>query len=90
MTDMVPSAVYVLCLATSVVCTVLVLRGYLTTRSKLLLWTAVSFGFLALNNLALVADKLIFPDLYLTPFRQVTAGAALVVLLYGFVWETEQ
>lgn len=90
MTDVAPAAVYLLCLATSIVCAGLLLRGYLGTRSKLLLWTAVSFGFLALNNLGLVADKLLFPDLYLTPFRQVTAGLALGVLLYGFVWETEQ
>ncbi|MCR5878545.1 DUF5985 family protein [Phenylobacterium sp. J367] len=90
MNDWAPTAVYLLCLATSVVCAWLLFRAYGRSRTKLLLWTAVAFAFLALNNLFLVADKLIFPDVYLTPARQLTSGLALAVLLYGFVWETEQ
>ena len=84
-----PTAVYFLCLLTSVVCAGLLLRSYLRARSRLLLWTAVSFGFLALNNLALVADMVIFPSVDLWIWRQVAAFLALGVLLYGFIWEVE-
>lgn len=84
------TAVYVLCLATSLVCAGLLFRAWHRTRARLLFWTATSFGFIALNNLFLVADMVLFPDVYLTPLRQVTSVAALCVLLYGFVWETEQ
>ncbi|HEY8614874.1 DUF5985 family protein [Phenylobacterium sp.] len=90
MSDWAPAAVYLLCLATSVVCAVLLFRAWRRSRSRLLLWTAASFGFLAVNNLFLVADMVVFPDVYLTPARQLSSGLALAVLLYGFVWETEQ
>lgn len=83
-------AVYLLCLATSALCAGLLLRAYLRTRTKLLLWTAASFGLLALNNVFLVADMVIFPgpDVYLVPYRQVSTALALAVLLYGFIMET--
>ena len=87
---MIATAVYLLCLVTSCVCAGLLLRAWMRTRARLLLWTAVSFVFLALNNLALVADMVVFPDIYLTPVRQVTALLAVAVLLYGFIWEAEQ
>jgi hypothetical protein len=90
MTEYLPDLVYGLCLLTCVVCAVQLTRAWLRTRSKLLLYTAISFGFLSLNNLFLVADMVLFPDAYLTPFRQASAGLALGVLLYGFIWETEQ
>lgn len=90
MSGFAPTAVYLLCLATSCLCAGLLLRAYWRSRSKLLLWTAVSFVFLALNNLCLVADMVVFPDVYLTPLRQLTAGLAIGVLLYGFIWEAER
>lgn len=90
MSGFAPTAVYLLCLATSSVCAGLLLRAYVRTRTKLLLWTSLSFVFLTLNNLCLVADMVIFPDVYLTPLRQVTAMLAIGVLLYGFIWEVER
>jgi hypothetical protein len=84
-----PTAVYLLCLLTSSVCAALLTRAYLRDRSRLLLWTAASFVFLALNNLALVADMVIFPAVDLWIWRQVAALIAMGVLLYGFIWEVE-
>lgn len=84
------SAVYLLCLLTSVVCAVLLLRAWRSGRSRLILWTAVSFGFLALANLMLVADRVLFPEVYLTPVRQAASAVALVVLLYAFIWEADR
>jgi hypothetical protein len=84
-----PTAVYLLCLLTSIVCAVLLLRGYFRERSRLLLWTAASFVFLSLNNLALVGDLILFPDVPLWIWRQISGAAALGVLLYGFIWEIE-
>lgn len=85
-----PTAVYMLCLITSIACAALLLRAWRGNGTKLLLWTAISFVFLSFNNLVLVADKVLFPDTYLTPLRQLTAALALGVLLYGFIWEAEQ
>ncbi len=85
-----PTAVYLLCLITSAVCAVLLARAWRANRSRLLLWTAISFALLAVNNLFLVADLVWLPDVYLLPYRRITAFAALGVLLYGFVWETDR
>lgn len=85
-----PTAVYFLCLATSVVCAGLLLRAFFASRSKLLLWTALAFVFLALNNLFLVGDIVVFPSLDLWPLRQTASVAAIAVLIYAFIWETER
>lgn len=82
------ASVYLLCLATSVVCALLVARAWRRTGSRLLLWTALSFAFLALNNLMVVADMVVFPGIDFWIWRQASAGAALCVLLYGFIGET--
>jgi hypothetical protein len=51
---------------------------------------AAGFVFLALNNLALVADMVVFPSVDLWIWRQLPAAVALGVLLYGFVWEMDR
>jgi hypothetical protein len=80
-------AIYLLCLATSLACAGLLGRAYLRARTPFLLWTSISFGFFALNNLLLVTDMLVFTDTDLTFWRQGTAGLAVASLLYGFIWE---
>lgn len=82
-----PALIYGLCLAASAGCAGLLARAYLRTHTRLLLWTAVSFGFFALNNMILVVDMLVLPDQDLWIWRQLAAGVGLIVLLVGFVWE---
>lgn len=84
-----PALVYLLCLAASLVCTLLLFRAYRRSRVKLLLWTALCFVGLALNNLFLALDMLVIPDISLLPLRQAASVAAIVVLLYGFIWEAD-
>jgi hypothetical protein len=90
MTPIAPTAVYLLCLITSVICAALLLRAWRASRMRLLLWTALSFGLLALNNLALVVDLVLLPDVDLWLWRQAAVALALGVLLYGFIWESER
>ncbi|MBS0298074.1 MAG: hypothetical protein JSR45_17370 [Proteobacteria bacterium] len=73
---------------TSLACAFLLARAWRRTRTALLLWTAACFGLLAINNVLLVIDLLIFPQNDLSLARQVTALGAVGVLLYGFVRET--
>ena len=89
-TAIVPATIYVLCMATSAICAVLLAQAYVRTRSQLLLWTALSFSFLALNNLFLVLDMLVFMKADLWPLRAISFQAALLILLYGFVWEADR
>jgi hypothetical protein len=75
----------------SMICAGLLARAWRASRSRLLLWTAVSFGFLALNNLLLVADLVVFiTQVNLLPYRQASAGLAVATLLYGFIWEVDE
>jgi hypothetical protein len=87
-----PTAVYILCFLTSAACAWLLGRSYLANRTRLLLWSSVCFIFLALNNLALVLDLVVWPspevDLRLP--RLLLALAAAVSLIWGFVWEVEE
>ena len=89
MTEVGAAAVYSLCLLASAICAGLLIRAWRLSRSRLLLWTAASFVLLALNNLMLVADMVVFPDAYLWPWRQAASLLAVGVLLYGFISETE-
>jgi hypothetical protein len=86
--NLVPAAVYLLCLLTSAGCALLLARAYVRTHTTLLLWTALCFMLLAANNLLLVCDLLVFPSLDLRIWRHATALAAAGVLLYGFIRET--
>lgn len=87
MSEQWPTLVYVLCLATSVVCAGLLIRAYMRSRSSLLFWTAAGFIFLALNNLALVADMLVFEHIDLWWLRSGAALIAIAVMIYGFIRE---
>ena len=84
-----PTVVYLLCLLASVGCAGLLVRAWLRTRTPLLLYSALSFVLLAFNNLFMVADRVIFPDIDFMPWRQAAALAAVAVLLYGFIFEVE-
>jgi hypothetical protein len=90
MSDLGPSLVYGLCLAASAFCAYLLLQTWRKTRSRLLFWTALGFAFLAVNNLFLVADMVLFPTIDLWSWRQAASTLAVGVLLYGFIWEAER
>lgn len=84
------SAVFVLCLATSLWCMMLLIRSYMQNRTRLLLWSALCFVGLAVNNLLLFIDVVILPTtIDLLPLRHLSSLAAVSILLYGFIWETE-
>ena len=92
MTDVFPGIVYLLCLTTSAACAWLLGRSYAANRTRLLLWSGICFGFLALNNLLLVLDLVIWPapevDLRLP--RLLMALAAVSSLIWGFIWDVEE
>ena len=80
--------VYVLCAATSIACAVLLLRGYRRSRMRLLFWSGLCFAGLALNNVVLFVDLVIVPSVDLSLVRSGTALIAMLVLLFGLVWES--
>jgi len=84
-----PTLVYSLCFLTSAICAWLLLRSYIVSRTRLLLWSAIAFICLAVNNFFVLGDMILFPEFNLLPFRYVAALLAVCVLIYGFIWEVE-
>ena len=81
--------IYSLCALTSLACAGLLLLSYRRTRHRLLFWSGASFVAMTVNNLFLVLDKIVFPDVYLLPVRQGAALIAMLLLLYGLIYEKE-
>ena len=84
-----PTAVYLLCFATSGACAFLLWRSYARTGARLLLWSALCFFFLATNNLLVVVDLLVLRDWDFAIPRLLLSVAAVSVLLFGFIWDLE-
>lgn len=80
--------VYALCAITSLACAILLVRGYLRSQVRLLLWSGLCFIGLALNNFLLFIDLRVLPATDLSVVRTMPAIAGVAVLLYGLVWET--
>ena len=90
MSEFARSAVYFLCFATSAACAILLARNYLRTASRLLLWSALCFLLLALNNLVVILDMIVFPDINFRLLRLVFSLSAVVVVLFGFIWDLDE
>lgn len=82
--------IYALCGLASLVCTVLLFRGYAQGRSRLLLWSAICFAALTANNFILFADEIVFPDINLSYWRSGAALVGIMALLYGLVCDADR
>jgi hypothetical protein len=87
---MLASLVYLLGAVVTATCSVLLLRGFARSRSRLLLWSGLCFAGLTVSNGLLFVDLVLLPDdhsLYM--WRLSTAAGAMLLLLYGLVFESE-
>ena len=85
----VATIVYLLCAATSALCAALLVRAYLASRTRLLLWSAICFGFLMVNNVLLFVDLRLIVGTDLSLLRDLTGLVAVSVLLFGLIWESQ-
>jgi hypothetical protein len=90
MSDLLAAAVYSLCFLTSSACAYLLARNYVRTRARLLLWSALCFTFLALNNLAVIIDLVIIPEVSFSLARLCLSLIAVSLLLFGLVSVQEE
>jgi uncharacterized protein DUF5985 len=81
-------AVYILCALTSLACAVMLLRSYVKTRVRLLLWSGLCFIGLTANNVLLFVDLIVVPNVDLSLWRHCATLAGLALLLYGLIWDT--
>lgn len=82
-------AVYILCAVTSLVCSILLVRAYLSSKSPLLLWSSVCFVGLFVNNVVLVVDVVLMTEeVDLLLVRDLTNTSSVVALVFGLVWSS--
>ena len=82
-----PTLVYALCFLTSSACALLLARNYRRTGARVLLWSALCFILLALNNFVVILDMLLIPAVDLRLTRLALSLGAVGVLLFGFIWD---
>lgn len=83
------AALYILTSLTTLLCAILLLRGYARVRRRLLLWSGLCFVGLTITNLLKIADLLIFVQTDLYTYRMASAAVAMALLIYGLVWESQ-
>lgn len=81
--------VFLLCAATSLACTFLLLRAYRRGRARLLLWSTLCFLGLAIDNSLLLFDRVMDPDGTLLALRRIFSLLGVTILLFGLIWEAE-
>lgn len=82
------AAVYILCSLVALICAFLLLRAYVRGRHRLLFWSGLCFAGLTINNIGLYLDKIIFTQVDLSVYRSAISLAAMAVLLFGLIWDT--
>lgn len=81
--------IYLLCALTCVGAAVLLWRGYRRSRQRLLYWSALCFAIMAVSNGLLILDLVLLPEVYILPWRSGVSQIALLVLIYGLIFESD-
>lgn len=81
--------IYLLCALTCVGAAVLLWRGYRRSRQRLLYWSALCFAIMAVANGLLILDLVLLPEVYILPWRSGVTQIALLVLIYGLIFESD-
>jgi hypothetical protein len=77
--------IYAICALSALSCAWLLLRSYLRTRFRLLLWSGLCFIGLTLSNVLVMVDRVVLPQIDLSTLRLGTTLLALMLLLYGLI-----
>jgi hypothetical protein len=84
---MIAKIVYVLCGLTSVLCAALLYRRWRLDRKALLLWSTWCFICLAVTNVLLFVDLILFPQVDLSNVRSIVTLGGMLMLIYGLIRE---
>jgi uncharacterized membrane protein YesL len=71
-------------------CAILLLRAYGLVRKRLLLWAGLCFAGLSASNALVVADLFVVPELDLYRWRLAVAAMAMLLLVYGLIFESDR
>lgn len=81
--------IYGLCALVALLCAWLLLAAWRRQSHRLLLWSGLCFVGFTANNVLLVLDKVVFPDVDLSVWRASVALLSIAVLLYGLIWDAD-
>jgi len=79
--------VYALCSATAFLCAALLMRAYLQTRARSLLWSGLCFAGLTLTNLVLIFDRYVFTSVDMSLWRLSLALISTLLLVIGLLMD---
>ena len=79
-------ALCALAVLTCAACAALLFRRHARTGRRILLWIALGFGLLTLNNVLLFFDLVVL-EVDLRPWRHAAAAAGLGCVLYGLLFD---
>jgi len=79
--------IYGLCALTAFMCAWLLLQAYRRTKYGLLFWTGLFFAVATISNVVLIFDKVVYPEVDLTPYRYAISLLGLCILLPGLIFE---
>lgn len=80
--------VYILCGLTSIACAAMLFRQYRNTRGGLVFWSTCCFLCLALTNVLLYVDLVVFPATDMSELRSAITLGGMMMLLYGLIRES--
>jgi hypothetical protein len=80
--------VYFLCSVTSFGCAAFLMRAYFKNRTRLLFWSSLCFGCIAMNNILLSVDFMLGPAYDLSVLRSVIIVIGMSLMMYGLIWDT--
>ncbi len=86
---MIGPIIYILCAITCIGAAILLWRGFRRSGHRLLFWSSLCFAILAASNGVLILDLVVFPDVYLLPWRTGISELAFLVLIYGLIFESD-
>ena len=88
---MIAEAIYLLCAMTSLSAAVLLLRHYRAVRTPLLLWSCIAFFGLAANNVMVFIDFALTSSAVDLAVPRTSIGTlAMMVLVFGLIWEANE
>jgi hypothetical protein len=88
--DTFKAILYLIAMLTSGACMLLLFRAYIDSRLRILLWSALCFVGLTVNNTLLFVDLVLLPDsIDLRLYRNAAALIGMLALIYGFIRESE-
>lgn len=81
---------YLLSVIACFACMLLLFRGYINTRLRILLWTALCFVCLTANNVLIFVDLVLLPtDIDLRLPRHLASLTGLMFMIYGFIFDAD-